>query len=357
MKQYSIIFLSILFSLLNVSCSKESIETDEVIEEIYFPSINSSTWETKSISNLNWNESSLQPLLNFLDEKNTKGFMILHNGKIVVEEYFNDHTASAAWYWASAGKTLTSTTVGIAQDNGFININNNVSNYLGEHWTSISLDKENLITCRNLLSMNSGIDDTLGDDISSNNLQYLADANTRWAYHNVYVKIQDVVENATNTTWDNYFNTHLKAPIGMTGVWIQTGNLNVFWSNTRSMARFGLLISANGKWDNVQIISENFISDATSTSQNINKSYGYLWWLNGKESYHLPQSQTTFPGSLIENAPADMFAALGKNDQKIYIIPSKDLVIIRTGESANTTNLAISSFDNELWEKLNNLID
>ena len=100
MKQYSIIFLSILFSLLNVSCSKESIETDEVIEEIYFPSINSSTWETKSISNLNWNESSLQPLLNFLDEKNTKGFMILHNGKIVVEEYFNDHTASAAWYWA-----------------------------------------------------------------------------------------------------------------------------------------------------------------------------------------------------------------------------------------------------------------
>ena len=63
---------------------------------------------------------------------------------------------TSLWYWASAGKTLTSTVSGIAQEEGLININNKVSDYLGTGWTSESLDKENLITCKNLLSMNSG---------------------------------------------------------------------------------------------------------------------------------------------------------------------------------------------------------
>src|SRR5690606_23593450 len=115
------------------------------------------------------------PLLDFLEEKNTKGFMILYNGKIVVESYFNGHSATASWYWASAGKTLTSTISGIAQEEGLININNKVSDYLGTGWTSAALDKENLITCKNLLSMTSGLDDTLGDDVSPENLQYQAD--------------------------------------------------------------------------------------------------------------------------------------------------------------------------------------
>ena len=85
--------------------------------------------------------------------------------------------------------------------------------------------------------------------------------------------------------------------------------------------------------------------------------YGYLWWLNGKSSYHLPQTQIEFNGTLIPNAPADMYAALGKNDQKIYIVPSKKLVIIRMGDAGDGENFALSNFDNDLWEKLNALIN
>jgi CubicO group peptidase (beta-lactamase class C family) len=205
--------------------------------------------------------------------------------------------------------------------------------------------------------MTSGLDDRLGDDVSTDNLKYVADAGTRWAYHNVYVKMQDVVANASNTTWTNYFNTKLRDKIGMNGIWTDLGSLSVYWSNTRSMARFGLLISANGKWENTQIISENFINEATNTSQNINNSYGYFWWLNGKQNYYLPQSQFQFNGALIPNAPADLFAALGKNDQKVYVVPSKKLVIIRMGEAAENSNFATSNFDNDLWEKMNLLID
>jgi CubicO group peptidase (beta-lactamase class C family) len=143
----------------------------------------------------------------------------------------------------------------------------------------------------------------------------------------------------------------------MTGNWFQLGALSVYASTTRSMARFGLLIYAKGKWENTQIISEAFLNEATNTSQNINQAYGYLWWLNGKSSFHLPQSQLQFNGELIPNAPPDMYAALGKNDQKIYVVPSKKLVVIRMGDAADGENFALSTFDNDLWGKINAVIN
>ncbi len=350
-----------LFILFN--CSSEDTPNDgdpnPIEESIYFPPFNSSSWETKSISDLGWNDNEIQPLLDYLEDQNTKSFMILYDGKIVVEAYMNGHNTDKLWYWASAGKTLTTTLSGIAQEEGLISINTKVSDYLGTGWTSATLEKENLITCKHLLSMNSGLDDS-SDNVAPENLQYVANAGTRWAYHNVYKKMQDVISEASNQTFKNYFNIKLRDKIGMnstSGGWLELNNFNVYWSDTRSMARFGLLIYANGKWNNEQIISETFLNEATNTSQDINKSYGYLWWLNGKSSYHLPGSQLEFNGELVPNAPNDMFAALGKNDQKIYIVPSKKLVVIRMGEAAESETFALSSFDNDLWEKINELID
>ncbi len=325
---------------------------------MYFPPIGSTSWETKTIASLGWNETEVQPLLDYLEEKNTKSFIVLHNGKIVMENYFNGHSASETWYWASAGKTLTATVTGIAEQEGYININNKVSDYLGVGWTSAPLEKENLITNKHLLTMTSGLDDALGDDVSPANLQYVADAGTRWAYHNVYVKLQDVIAQATGQTWTNYFNTKLRDKIGMTGgAWIQNNGLSVYWSTTRNMARFGLLALNKGKWENNQIVPESYMNNATSTSQNINLAYGYLWWLNGKSNYHLPQSQFQFTGTLIPTAPSDMYCALGKNDQKIYVIPSRKIVIIRMGNAADGVNMALSDFDEVLWQKIRAVIN
>jgi CubicO group peptidase (beta-lactamase class C family) len=351
------------FLLLSVlSCSSDSSSNQQPEEQMYFPPIDgSATWETKSITDLGWNQSEVQPLLDFLEAKHSKSFMILVNGRIVMENYFNGHSATTNWYWASAGKTLTSTVTGIAEQEGLININNKVSDYLGTSWTSAPLAKENLITCKNLLSMNSGLDDTLGDDVSPANLQYVADAGNQWAYHNVFVKLQDVVEQASGQSWNTYFNTKLRDKIGMgsTGFWFNaTGantGLRIYFSTTRSMARFGLLALNNGKWNNNQVINSNYLNSATSTSQSINQAYGYLWWLNGKTSYHLPQTQLQFSGSLIDTAPNDMYMALGKDDQKIYVVPSKKMVVIRMGEAADDVNLALSTFDEELWVKISAL--
>ncbi|MFB9076895.1 serine hydrolase domain-containing protein [Flavobacterium procerum] len=338
-----------------ISCSNDSKEESPTTEEsMYFPPITGTTWETKTVTDLGWKQSAVQPLLDYLELKNSKSFIILINGRIVLENYFNNHTATTNWYWASAGKTLTSTVTGIAQQENLLNINNKVSQYLGTGWTSETLAKENLITCKHLLTMTSGLDDST-DDVDPEDLIYKADAGSRWAYHNVYVKLQDVVEKASGQSWETYFNAKLRDKIGMNGAWIQLGVNSVYASNTRSMARFGLLMLNKGKWENNTILNEAFFNEATTTSQNINLGYGYLWWLNGKGSYHLPQSQLTFQGSVIPTGPSDMFMALGKNDQKIYVIPSKKMVIIRMGDAADNANLALSDFDKVLWEKINAL--
>jgi CubicO group peptidase (beta-lactamase class C family) len=348
--------LLLFIGLFCINCSSDTTEPapSTPIETLYFPPLSGTTWETKSIESLGWKSAAVQPLLDYLALKHSKGFIILVNGRIVMENYFNGHDANANWYWASAGKTLTSTITGIAQQENLINLNNKVSQYIGTGWTSAPIAKENLITCKNLLTMTSGLDDTT-DDVSPSALTYIADAGTRWAYHNAYAKLQDVIAQASGQTWNSYFNTKLRDKIGMNGTWFTSGNNTVYSSTTRSMARFGLLMLNKGKWENDVILNESYFNEATNSSQNINLGYGYLWWLNGKANYHLPQSQATFQGSIIPTAPNDMFMALGKNDQKIYVVPSKKMVVIRMGDAADNVNLALSDFDEMLWTKISAL--
>ncbi len=340
------------------SCTKENTPITPTKDSMYFPSITSNEWETKSISSLSWNNNAVQPLKDFLVQKNTKSFMILVNGRIVMEEYFSGHTANSTWEWNSAGKTLVATTTGIAQQEGFLNINNKVSDYLETEWTSMPLIKENLIAVRHLLTMTSGIDDTKQLLVKSN-LTYMADAGTRWAYGNVFQKLMDVIAQASNQDFETYFNSKLKNKIGMDGFWNNGLIFKIYHSNTRSMARFGLLALNNGKWNHEQIINESFFNESINSSQNINASYGYFWWLNGKVSFMIPGEQKVHQGSLVPNAPVDMYAAMGANDQRIYVIPSKKMVVIRMGDASEpaNTNFAVSGFDNELWAKINAVVN
>ncbi len=325
---------------------------------MYFPSNNGAAWETTSLAALGWHTNAVDPLLNFLQEKHSKSFMILVNGRIVLEKYFDGHTPSSEWEWNSAGKTLVAETVGIAQQEGLLNINDQVSKYLGAGWSSEPLEKENLITIKHLLTMTSGLNDE-NQRVTKANLTYLADAGTRWSYSNVFQLLRDIVSAASNQPFDTYFNNKLRNKIGMDGYWNVGFIFTIFHSTTRSMARFGLLALNKGKWGNETIINEPYFIESFNTSQSINPSYGYLWWLNGKSKYMIPGSQQVFSGFLVPNAPADMYAAMGASDQRVYVVPSKKIVVVRMGDASNPLNpsFAVSGFDNALWEKLSALIN
>jgi CubicO group peptidase (beta-lactamase class C family) len=352
MKHVVYVFSVLLFLL---GCKKE--EETQVNESMYFPSTSDDLWETKSMTDLGWDQNAVNPLKEFLINKNSKSFMILVNGRIVMEEYFDGHQQESTWQWNSAGKTLVTAATGIAQQEGLLDIHRKVSDYLGNAWTSAPLDKENQITSRHLLTMTSGLNDE-NNFVVKSNLTYLADAGTRWSYHNVFQKLMDVVAKSSNQDFNSYFNSKLKNKIGMDGYWNDGLIFNIYHSNTRSMARFGLLALNKGKWNNEQIINEAFFNESIQTSQSINPSYGYLWWINGKSSFMVPGGQTVYPGTLIMNAPSDMYAAMGAEDQRIYVIPSKNMVVIRMGKAADPLNpsFALSGFDNELWGKINAVI-
>ncbi|TGE13976.1 serine hydrolase [Hymenobacter elongatus] len=323
---------------------------------LYFPPLApAGTWSTVAPQQLGWCQPQLDSLLNFLGRKQTKSFIILKDGRIVVERYYGTFTQDSVWYWASAGKSLTAALVGIAQQDGLLTLADSTTRYLGPGWTSVPRPKEKLVTIRQQLTMTTGLDDAppppcTNEDTRAACLLYRADAGTRWAYHTgPYRLLMNVVASASSLTINAYTRQKLSNRIGMGGAWVD----DVYYSRARDMARFGLLIQNRGTWDQTAVLRDTaYFRHMTTPSQPLNRAYGYLWWLNGQTSHMLPGSQLTFPGPLIPAAPADMIAALGKNDQKIYVVPSLGLVVVRQGEAAGPRQLALSSFDNQLWTYL-----
>lgn len=305
---------------------------------------------------LGWCQEKIDLMYNYLDGTNSKAFIVLKDGKIVLEKYFGTFTKDSLWVWNSAGKTLTAFAVGIAHHQGSLNISDKTSDYLGTGWTSLTPAQEEKITIRHQLTMTSGLNDANFDCLTPNCLTYLADAGNRWAYHNSpYTLLDGVIENATGQTLNAFVTQRIKAPTGMTGNYYQIGNNNVFISNARSMARFGLLLLAEGKWEGNPVLADAiYFQEMINSSQTINPAYGYLTWLNGKSSYMIPQSQIHFPGKALPNAPDDMYAALGKNGQIINVVPSQKLVFIRMGKN-DGNSLVSTQYNDTIWQKINDL--
>lgn len=340
------------------ACGKEEGSNDILkIDSMYFPPVTGNLWETVSPKTLAWNDAELLALYEFLEYHHTKAFIILVDGKIAVEKYFNGHTATNTWQWNSAGKTLVAASIGISQQENLLKIEEPVSKYVGIGWTSAPNEKENLISIRNLLTMTSGLNDE-NNYLSVSNLSYLADAGTRWSYHNVFQRLMDVIQNASDQSFESYFDNRIASKIGMTGYWNNGLIFRIYHSNARSMARFGLLALNKGKWENMQIVNEAYFNECIQSSQSLNPSYGYFWWLNGKSSFMVPSGQGVYPGFLVPNAPANMYAAMGADDQRIYIVPDSKMVIIRLGENSGISqfNYAVSGFDAAFWEKMNLVI-
>lgn len=338
-------YLSFCFLLASLSLSSQT----------YYPPIASDQWETLSLSEANYNTEAYQPLVDFLSESESKGFILLKGGKIVIEEYFDDFTQESNWYWASAGKSLTATIVGKAQEEGYLNLEDYTHQYLGDDWTECTGDSIKII---HQLTMTSGLDYTVPNSGCTlpECLLCLNDPGTEWFYHNApYTLLDKVVENATGTNYNNYTRSSITNRIGMVGLWIRSGDNNLYWSTPRSMARFGLMALSNGSWDGEQILNQTYFDSMVNTSQDINESYGYLWWLNGKQSHRLPSTTFTFSGSIVPNAPDDMYAAIGKNSQLCMVIPSLDMVIIRMGEDPDVS-LVPTNFLIDLWNKVEALL-
>lgn len=321
----------------------------------YFPPLSGDEWESMDPSELGYCQDKIDSLYAFLEEHNSKSFILLKDGKVVLEEYFGTYTQDSLWYWASAGKSLAGFLVGCAQEDGLLNIEDPTSDYLGPGWTAATAEQEALIKIRHQMSMTTGLADNvlLPNCLSASCLEYYSEPGERWSYYNApYRLTQEVLESATGQGINAFTWNRLGSRIGMGGFWFA----HVRYGKARDMARFGLLNLNQGIWDTDTILGdESFLFDMIHPSQDLNEAYGYLWWLNGSSSYMLPSTQIVWPGELIPSAPEDTYAALGKDDQKIYVVPSEGLVVVRQGNSAGQVLAGPSSFDNDLWQRINAL--
>ncbi len=327
-------------------------------QSLYFPPLVGSTWESRTPASLGWDESKIPPLIEFLRGTNTKAFLVLKDGRIVIEQYFDAFTKDSLWYWASAGKSLTAVLVGLARQEGLLSLDDRSSLTLGRGWTSLPAAREDRITVWHHLTMTTGLDDGAGDPDCTlpSCLVFKADPGTRWAYHNApYTLLDGVIEGATKMTLNQWYQTRLRNRIGMNGLYVKSGSYNnLLVTAPRSMARFGLLILNRGTWDGTPILTDTaYFRAMTMPSQTLNASYGFLWWLNGYATHMMPQTQWVFQGPLSPDAPADAIMALGKNGQILHVVPHLGLVVVRMGNDPSDAGLIPSQLSTEIWKRLN----
>jgi len=339
---------------------------DQGSNDLYLPPVDNRGWEAVDPVDAGWNPGALEAVFEYAETKYTTGMVILWHGRLLAERYwppppelkvkpeqfkqftFHGRTTED---WpredvASAQKSVISFLVGVAASKGLIDIERPVSVYLGEGWTKASLEQEGQITVRHLLSMASGLDNVLG---------YEKPAGSWWRYNNsAYSRLAFVLERASGRDLKTLTREWLTGPIGMTdSFWWKRpsrpgappSNPNGLVTTPRDFARFGILVLANGIWNGTDVLGDrSWIETSTSSSQQSNFAYGYLWWLNGKESRRSPGKAEPVPGPMNPSAPADLFAAKGAMDRRLYIVPSLSLVITRLGGPAGR------GFDRELWE-------
>lgn len=320
----------------------------------YYPPLGSTAWETISPTALGWNAAALESALDWAGTQNSSAIVILSRGRIVAERYWNGWTPQTAGPYFSAGKTITSYLIGQLAAEGRLALDEPVSRRLGAGWSRAT--SESQITVRQLLSMASGLDDSL---------RTVTAPGPRFYYNNpAYYQLFGVAEAAAGTSMTALTQARLWSRIGMsTARWVPSTDTGepgfIHAGSARDFARFGLLMLQHGVWDGQRVHADSaFLANARRPSGTDNASYGWLWWLNGGASYRTPGPYLlpTVSGPLIPDAPADLAAALGKDDKKLYVVPSLQLVVVRLGDRAPTSGTAspeaISSFDNALWQRL-----
>jgi CubicO group peptidase (beta-lactamase class C family) len=306
-------------------------------------------WPTTDAAAAGIDQTALDALAADAEANGSRCLAVTLDGELVQDWYWkgsDELTESEAW---SATKSVTATLVGIAQDEGHLDIDQPASDFITE-WQGTPSEG---VTIRNLISNDSGRFHDYATDYGrmaalerdktafSISLDQQFEPGTEWVYNNSAIQtLEAVLERATGTPVAEYATEKLFEPIGMDShmTFDASGNALTFMgmqSTCLDLARFGLLYQRDGEWGDEQILSADFVAEATSPSQDLNPSYGFMWWLLGGRGGDTAAGQ----GDIASGGP-EGFAALGLGDQVAAVFPDKGLVITRMGDAGNNFGVA-----------------
>lgn len=329
-------------------------------QSLNYPSFDGKYWDTSTPSSHNFCQEKIHSLFNFLAQDNTKAFILLIDGKIVIEKYFGSFKRDSSRSWGTASQSLAGFLAGIADSEDLLSVNDQISTYLGNNWASGSDGAKSSIRLINLLNMTSGLskESRNSECISLGCMNLDNTPGREWLYHSAnFPLLVKVLEKATKQTINKYLFDRLRASIGLSGSFTKDNQKVRFSSNARSMAKFGLLLLNKGNWNGNKILNNpDFFEQMTSPSQSFNPSFGYFTWLNNPDGYLTSQSPTLNKGLINKAAPKDMYAIIGNEGNAINMVPSRRLVWIRLSAKKSSANIENEiKINNQIWEKLNEL--
>jgi CubicO group peptidase (beta-lactamase class C family) len=258
-----------------------------------------------------------------------RALLVVRHGYLVFEEYYNGFEADDRDNVRSITKSVTSALVGIALANGDIeSLDVTVADFFPEY---VADDDQGAITLRDLLMMRSGLKwgeanwqviplwesdlDQMGR-ILSLPLEYPPGEHWNYSTADAHL-IGGILTRAAGVSLLDYADAHLFEPLGIVGAEWDTDSqgYNVGGSGLSltpgEMAKFGYLYLNGGLWDGEQIVPADWVA-LTTTAQDEETDYGYLWWRGEREFF--------------SGYPA--FAALGYGGDMVFVYPALDLLVV-----------------------------
>ncbi len=284
-----------------------------------------------------------------LRKKNSRAALVLYKGQLVGEQYANNFNKNSKLLGWSMTKSLTASMLALLAKEEKLNLDEPTNI---EAWKD---DDRKNITWKQLLQMNSGLkwkeeysgmtdavkmlfaSDGAGEFVTQ--LPIAQKPNTHWEYSSATTNIiswQMRTLFDTNEAYIRYIYDHLFYKIGMYSMLMETDAQGIFvgssysWATARDWAKFGQLYLQNGTWAGEQILTKEWVGFVQQPAPNSNNRYGGHFWLN--------------KGGNFPDVPRDMYALEGFQGQCVFIIPSKELVVVRLGLTANRDD-----FDFNKW--------
>ena len=294
----------------------------------------------------------------FLEDSQTQAFIVLQDGEVLYERYFNNTQRDSIVTSFSVAKSFTSALIGIAIEEGFIgDVDDPITDYLPE--LAERDPRFESITLRHLLMMSSGLDYQAfrsvlfdGDDplttyypdqrqISLDNTQIVDPPGSYFQYNKYHPQLLGMVlERTTGMPVTEFLQTRIWDPLGMEygGSWSLDSEKSGFEKmesgvNARAIdfAKFGQLYLDNGGWDGVQVIPTGWVAESIQVDPSVHNASYYPEGF-GQSVYDSGQGYYKYMWYGLFRGEGDYdFAAEGDKGQFIYVSPHKNLVIVRNG--------------------------
>jgi CubicO group peptidase (beta-lactamase class C family) len=274
--------------------------------------------------------------------------LVIKGQKIVFEEYQNGHSADEPWMLASGTKSFSGVMLAAAIEDGLISsFDEKVSDTITE-WKSDP--RKSKITIRQLLSLTSGIDagqiGRVPEYSEAIGYQVSYDAGTRFEYgpapFQIFGEVLTRKLRPQNQTVMGYLQRRILDPIGLKVSYWRDFNKQPLLPQgasltAREWAKFGLFLKNGGSWNGKQVVKKRLLEELAKGSA-ANPAYGLTFWLNkpgiGPAGMRTGNGVNSIGRNGIADNVSDLYMAAGAANQRLYIIPSRDLVIVRQGQMA-----------------------